>query len=76
MNEELLAAIALLVQSGALLVSPYGFINFLQLSNVIPTQVCSAPALSSRRPSYVNNIGGTKKGIKTSILPLKRSTDY
>ncbi len=44
MNEELLAAIPLLVQSGALLVSPYGFINFLQLSNVNPTQVCSAPA--------------------------------
>jgi hypothetical protein len=45
MNEELLAASALLVQSGALLlVSHNGFINFLKLSNVKPTQVCSAPA--------------------------------
>ncbi len=42
MNEELLAA--LFVRSGALLVSHNGFINFLQFSNVKPTQVCSAPA--------------------------------
>jgi hypothetical protein len=45
MNEELLAGSALLVQSGALLVSHIGFINFfLQLSNVKPAHVGSAPA--------------------------------
>jgi hypothetical protein len=44
MNEELLAASVLFVQSGALLVNHNGFVNFLQLSNVKPTQVCSAPA--------------------------------
>jgi hypothetical protein len=44
MNEELLAASVLFVQSSALLVSHNGFINFLQFSNVKPTQVCSAPA--------------------------------
>ncbi len=47
--------------------------TFLQLSNVKPTRVCSAPA---RPPSYFNNTGGTSKGIMTSILPLKMSTDY
>jgi hypothetical protein len=41
MNVKLLAASALLVQSGALLVL---YQLFLQLSNVKPTQVCSAPA--------------------------------
>ncbi len=44
MNEELLAASVLFVQSGAFLVSHNVFINFFQLSNVKPTQVCSAPA--------------------------------
>jgi hypothetical protein len=44
MNEKLLAASALLVPSGALLVSHNCFINFLPLSNVKPSQVCSAPA--------------------------------
>jgi hypothetical protein len=44
MNEELLAASVLLVQSGALLVSHNGFINFFELSIVKPTQVYSAPA--------------------------------
>jgi hypothetical protein len=44
MNEKLLAVSALLVQSGALLVTHTFFINFLQLSNIKPTQVCSAPA--------------------------------
>jgi hypothetical protein len=43
MNDELLAASAL-VQSGGLLVSHNGFIYFFALSNVKPTQVCSAPA--------------------------------
>jgi hypothetical protein len=38
MNEELLAASALLVQSAALLVSHNGFISFLQLPNVKPTK--------------------------------------
>jgi hypothetical protein len=44
MNEEPLAAIVLFVQIGALLVSHNGSINLLQLSNVKPTQVCSAPS--------------------------------
>jgi hypothetical protein len=44
MNEELLAACAFLVQSGAFLVSHNGLKIFLQLYNVMPTQVCSAPA--------------------------------
>ncbi len=46
LNEELLAGSALLVQSGTLVVSHIGFINFFwfQLSNVMPAQVCSAPA--------------------------------
>jgi hypothetical protein len=43
MNEELLATSALLVQSGALLVSHNGFINFLQFSNVKLSQVWSEP---------------------------------
>jgi hypothetical protein len=42
MNEELLAACVLFVQSGALLVSHNGLINFFAI--VKPTQVCSAPA--------------------------------
>jgi hypothetical protein len=44
MNEEMPAASVLFVYSGALLVSHDGFINILQLSNVKPTQICSAPA--------------------------------
>jgi hypothetical protein len=44
MNVKLLTASALSVQSGASLVSHNCFINFLQLSNVKPTQVCSAQA--------------------------------
>jgi hypothetical protein len=65
MNVKLLAASALLVQSGVL---PVFFNQFvLQLSNVKPTHVCSAPA---GRPSFLNNTGGTSKGIMTSILPL------
>ncbi len=44
MTVKLVAASALLVQSGALLVSKNCFINFMQLSNVKPTQVCSAQA--------------------------------
>jgi hypothetical protein len=44
-NEELLAASVLFIQSGVLMVSHDGFIYFfLQLSNVKPTQVYSAPA--------------------------------
>jgi hypothetical protein len=41
MNVKLLAASTSLVQSGTLLVIHNCFINFLQLSNVKPTQVCS-----------------------------------
>jgi hypothetical protein len=74
MNEELLAASVLFVQSGALLVSYYyGFIN------IFSTFQCSAkPSLqcTSRPPSYFNNTGGTSKGIMTSILLLKMPTDY
>jgi hypothetical protein len=43
-NLKLLAASALLVQTGALLVSHICFNNFFQLSNAKPTQVCSAQA--------------------------------
>jgi hypothetical protein len=74
MNEELLATSALFVQSGAILVSHNGFINFFAIVQ------CEAnpPSLQciSRPPSYFNNTGGTSKGIMTSILPLKRPTDY
>ncbi len=41
LNEELLAASVLFVQSDALLVSHNGCINF--FANVKPTQVCIAP---------------------------------
>ncbi len=71
MNEELLAASALFVQSGALLVSHNGFINFLQFSNVKPTQVCSAPA---GHLVISTTLVAPEKGIVTSILPLKRPT--
>jgi hypothetical protein len=47
MNEKLLAASVLFVQNGALMVGHDGFINFLQLSNVKPTQVCNAPVIST-----------------------------
>jgi hypothetical protein len=43
-NVKLLAASSLLVQTGALLVSHICFLNFFQLSNAKPTQVCSAQA--------------------------------
>ncbi len=73
MNEELLAGSALLVQSGVLLVSHIGFINFFAI-----VQCKASPSLqcTSRPPSYFNNTGGTSKGIMVSILPLKRLTDY
>jgi hypothetical protein len=47
--------------------------TILQLSNVKPTQVCSAPA-----DRYVISTitGGTSKGIMTSIMPLKMPKDY
>jgi hypothetical protein len=41
MNEEVLAASALLVQTASVVMV---LLTFLQLSNVNPTQVCSAPA--------------------------------
>jgi len=44
MNIKVLASSALLVQSGALLVSHIILSTFLQLSNVQPTQVRSAQA--------------------------------
>jgi hypothetical protein len=44
MNVRLLAASGLLVQNGALLVLHNCFFNFFAMSNVKPTQVCSAPA--------------------------------
>jgi hypothetical protein len=44
MNEELLAASVSFVQSGTILVRLNGFINFLQLSNIKPTQACSSSA--------------------------------
>jgi hypothetical protein len=43
MNEELLSASVLFVQSSTLLVGHNGFIKFFATSNM-PTQVCSAPA--------------------------------
>jgi hypothetical protein len=73
MNEELLAASVLFVQSGALLVSHNGFIN------VFAIVQCSAnPSLqcTSRPPNYFNNNGDTSKDIMTSILPLKIQKDY
>jgi hypothetical protein len=65
MNVTLLAASALLVQSGALLV----FFNFFAIAN---------PRLhrTSRPPIYFNNTGGTSMEVMTSILPLKRLTDH
>ncbi len=48
MFAELLAASALWVQSGALLVSHNCFINFFKSSNVKPNQFCSAPAARQR----------------------------
>jgi hypothetical protein len=44
MNEELLAANVLFVQSGTFLVLMV-LSTFLKLSSVKPTQVCSAPAV-------------------------------
>jgi hypothetical protein len=70
MNEELLASIALLFQSGALLVSHNGFINFCPMLSH-PSLQCTG-----RTPGYFNNTGGTSKGIMTSILPLIMMTDY
>jgi hypothetical protein len=70
-NVKLLAASALLVQSGALLVF---FIDiFLQLSNVKPTQVCSARA---GRQVISTALAAPQGELVTSILPLKRPTDY
>jgi hypothetical protein len=43
MNEELFASSVFFVQSGALLSVIMVLPTFLQLSNVNPTQVCSAP---------------------------------
>ncbi len=67
MNVKLLAASALSVQSGALLVIYQLFFAIVQCK---PTQVCSAPACRQ-----VTVFGGTSKGIMTSILPLKRATE-
>ncbi len=53
------AASALLVQSGVLLVSHNCFIVYLELSNVKPTQVCSAQAGRQVIPTAL----GTSKGI-------------
>jgi hypothetical protein len=50
MNEELLAASVLFVQSGVLMVGYYGFLNIFALGQYKPTQVCSAPAV--RPPSF------------------------
>jgi hypothetical protein len=58
MNEELLAASALLVQIGALLVSHNGFINFLQLSNVKPAEVHQRGP-----PSYFNYTGAPQREL-------------
>jgi hypothetical protein len=66
-NEELLAA------SDALLVSNNGFINFLQLSNVKPIQICSATATHQVISTTWRHL---KERIMTSIMPLKMPTDY
>jgi hypothetical protein len=44
MNEKLLADSALLVQSGALLVSHSCFINFFAIVQCYANPICSAPA--------------------------------
>jgi hypothetical protein len=64
---KLVAASALLAYWSVIIVLS----TFLQLSNVKPTQVCSASAACQ----YFNT-GGTSKGIMNSIMPLKRPTDY
>jgi hypothetical protein len=46
---------------------------YLQLSNLKPTQVCSAQA---GRPVIYKSKGGTSRELVTSIQPLKRPTDY
>jgi hypothetical protein len=74
MNEELLAASALLVQSGAILVSVKIGVRFAKSSAWLA--VCRQKLqLSNVKPIQVNN-GGTSKRIETSIHPLKRPTDY
>jgi hypothetical protein len=73
MNEEPLAASVLFVQSGALLVSHNGFINFFAIVQCLANpnlQCTSSPS------SYFNNTGGTSKNFMFSILPLKMPTNY
>jgi hypothetical protein len=69
-NEELLAASVKVVPYWSLIMVSS---TFLQLSNVKPTKVCSAPA---GRQVISTILAPPFKGIMTSILPLKMPTDY
>jgi hypothetical protein len=50
--------------------------KFYQLFAIVQCYANPSLQCTSRPPSYFNNIGGTSKGIMTSILPLKMPTDY
>jgi hypothetical protein len=69
MNVKLLAASALLVQNGALLVSHNCFINFFAMRDNLGVKKGNCPmsrqpkSAASRPPSYFNSTGGTSKGI-------------
>jgi hypothetical protein len=58
MNEELLAASVLFVQSGALLVSYNGYINFFAIVQWVANPILQC---TSSPPSYFNNTGSTSK---------------
>jgi hypothetical protein len=64
MNVKLLAASALIVQSGVFLV-------FYQLFSNCPLLSQPKSAVHKRAAT-----GGTSKEIMSSVLPVKRSTDY
>jgi hypothetical protein len=65
-NEELLTASTLFVQSGALLISHNAFSTFLKLSNVKPAQVCNA--LAGRQVISTTLATGTVAWVKISHL--------
>jgi hypothetical protein len=58
MNEELLATSVLFVQSGALLASHNGFINFFA---IVQCQANPNLQCTSSPPTYFNKTGGTSK---------------
>ncbi len=71
-NEELLAASALLVHDGALLVRNNGFINFLAIVQ------CWQPksAVLYQAAKLFQQHWRQLKGITTSILPLKMAVSF